>query len=120
MVEVSLGPRAERLRSRVARGWVDDEGAARLDVLVTVGLSDWSEMLEALRDGGPRKREGGGGRWGFRDSLDVADVGDRVAILSSRSSPRPCIYKIIVVTWTDSRACHIPSSLLILARLTNR
>lgn len=35
-------------------------------------------MLEAFRDGGPRKREGGGGRWGWELA---AEEGERVDIV---------------------------------------
>lgn len=35
-------------------------------------------MLEAFRDGGPRKREGGGGRWGW---VLAAEEGERVDIV---------------------------------------
>lgn len=38
-------------RDAVGRDWVEALGAGGL-----------REILEALRDGGPRKREGGGGR----------------------------------------------------------
>lgn len=37
-------------------------------------------MLEAFRDGGPRKREGGGGRWGWGVA---AEEGERVDIVES-------------------------------------
>lgn len=36
-------------------------------------------MLEALRDGGPRNREGGGARWGWEADAD-AELGERVDI----------------------------------------
>ena len=41
------------------------------------------EIFEALRDGGPRKREGGGGRWGLRGSFVLAVDGDSVAMLTA-------------------------------------
>ena len=48
----SGAPRAERVRKGAeGRDWVDALGAGGL-----------REMLEAFRDGGPRKRDGGGGR----------------------------------------------------------
>ena len=48
--DAGSGARVERERSRGARG-CDGAGAAGERL-----------MLEAFRDGGPRKREGGGGR----------------------------------------------------------
>ena len=39
------------------------------------------ETFEALREGGPRKREGGGARWGWAEPGVAAEVGDRVDIL---------------------------------------
>lgn len=50
------GPRFERERRRGARVWED---AGCVD-----GPGWLRETLEALREGGPRKREGGGARWG--------------------------------------------------------
>lgn len=35
--------------------------------------------MEALRDGGPRKREGGGALWGWGVDVD-AELGERVDI----------------------------------------
>lgn len=35
--------------------------------------------MEALRDGGPRNREGGGARWGWEADAD-AELGERVDI----------------------------------------
>ena len=57
----------ERERRRGARGCCEGAEAAggRL-------------MLEALREGGPRKRNGGGGRWGWGLA---ADEGERVDIV---------------------------------------
>ena len=40
-----------------------------------VGRRDERETLEALLDGGPRKRDGGGGRCGFRGE-EIAEVGE--------------------------------------------
>lgn len=39
------------------------------------------ETLEALREGGPRKREGGGARWGWVVLGAAAEDGERVDIL---------------------------------------
>ena len=55
---IDSGPRAERLRTRGARLG----GDVGLDGTDTGGES---EILEALREGGPRKREGGGARFGL-------------------------------------------------------
>lgn len=54
--EDASAARAERERRRGARGGVEDA------VLVAGGAK---ETLDALREGGPRKREGGGARWGW-------------------------------------------------------
>lgn len=54
--EDGSGARVERERRRGARGGVDD-------AVFEVG-GGAKETLDALREGGPRKREGGGGRWG--------------------------------------------------------
>ena len=51
--DAGSGPRAERERRSGARGC---EGP---------GAAGGRLMLEAFRDGGPRKREGGGGRCGW-------------------------------------------------------
>ncbi len=66
------GPRFERERSRGARclGSGGADGEAR-------------EMVEALREGGPRKREGGGSRWWWGVA---AEDGDNVDILSGEMS----------------------------------
>lgn len=40
------------------------KGAAGRDCVDALGAGGFKEILEALREGGPRKREGGGGRWG--------------------------------------------------------
>lgn len=42
------------------------------------------DTFEALRDGGPRKREGGGARWGWADPGVAAEVGDRVDIFRTQ------------------------------------
>lgn len=75
--EDGSGTRAERERRRGARGGVDD---------AMFGLEDGAtETLDALREGGPRKREGGGARWGWavegaRDAISsgVKCIGDVV------------------------------------------
>lgn len=56
----------ERERRRGARGC---EGP---------GVAGGRLILEAFRDGGPRNREGGGGRWGWGLA---AEEGERVDIL---------------------------------------
>ena len=70
--DVGSVERLERDRSRGARAW-EAEGWA-------VG-GEVRETLEALREGGPRKREGGGARWGCAVLGAAADDGERVAIL---------------------------------------
>ena len=47
-------------------------------------------MFEALRDGGPRKRDGGGARWGC-ELLDAAALGARVAIFQSSILSISCL-----------------------------
>ena len=67
------GPRVERARRREGRaceGWEEDVGWLR-------------DTFEALRDGGPRKREGGGARWGWADPGVAAEVGDKVDIFKT-------------------------------------
>ncbi len=68
--DAGSGARVERERRRGARGC---DG-----VVVDAGVR---LMLEALREGGPRNREGGGGRegWGV-----AAEEGERVDILAFR------------------------------------
>lgn len=41
-----------------------ERGAAGRDCVEALGAGGVRETLEAFREGGPRKREGGGGRWG--------------------------------------------------------
>lgn len=57
----------ERERRRGARGCE-----------VWAGAAGGRLILEVFRDGGPRKREGGGGRWGWGVA---ADKGSRVDIV---------------------------------------
>lgn len=65
----------ERARKRGSRVWG-----------VVVG-GEVREMAEVLRDGGPRKREGGGARSGWRVDVE-AEGGERVDIAKKRvSSP---------------------------------
>jgi hypothetical protein len=47
-----------------------------VELCVVVGWRDGREMLDAFRDGGPRKREGGGGLSGCRE--EELEVGERV------------------------------------------
>jgi len=61
-------PRCERVRSRGARIWAEAPPGGR-------------ERLETLREGGPRKREGGGARWEWGEVV-FAEEGERVDILA--------------------------------------
>ena len=70
---IDSGPRAERFRLRGVRVG----GEAGLDGLDTGGER---EMFEALREGGPRKREGGGARLGLVGTFWRLEGGERVAI----------------------------------------
>ena len=57
------GARVERERRRGARDWA---------------VAGGREMLEVLREGGPRKREGGGGRFGLRVGEAIGEeLGER-------------------------------------------
>jgi len=61
------GGRLERARSSGARGWEGWE-------VEVVGR----ERLEASCEGGPRKREGGGARWGWGAGGEVGESEDMV------------------------------------------
>ena len=82
-VEAS-GPRVERLRRSGARVWAVGDEVDRVEVWVVIGCREDKDILEALREGGPRKRDGGGGLWGCLGSgLEFAVEGDNVAIVAS-------------------------------------
>lgn len=77
-VEAS-GPRVERLRRSGARVCAAGE---EVEAWVVIGWREDRDMLDALREGGPRKREGGGGLCGCLESgLEFAVTGDNVAIV---------------------------------------
>lgn len=59
-VDIS-GPRVERFRRSGARGWAAGDEVESVEVWVAIGCREDSDILEALREGGPRKRDGGGG-----------------------------------------------------------
>lgn len=80
---VASGPRVEWLCRSGARVWATGDEVVSVEVWVVIGCREDRDILEALREGGPRKRDGGGALLGCLGSgLEFAAEGDNVAIVA--------------------------------------